>query len=64
MVESVASTTARQREDVMRVEKNVTEITSLIVHISTLIAQGENASSELDKLSRELNNTVKVFKLA
>lgn len=64
MVESVASTTARQREDVMRVEKNVTEITSLIVHISTLIAQGENASSELDKLSRELNTTVKVFKLA
>jgi methyl-accepting chemotaxis protein len=63
MVESVASTTARQREAVMRVEKNMVEITSLIDNSSKIITQGESASNELDRLSGDLNNTVKVFKL-
>ncbi len=63
MVESVAATTARQREDVMRVEKNMVEITSLIDKSAKIIAQGESASSELDTLSGDLNSTVRVFKL-
>ena len=63
MVESVASTTARQKEDVMRVERNIVEITSLIDKSSKIIIQGETASNELDRLSGELNSTVKVFKL-
>jgi methyl-accepting chemotaxis protein len=63
MVENVASTTARQREDVTRVEKNMAEITSLINNSAKTITQGEAASNELDGLSADLNNTVKVFKL-
>ena len=63
MVESVASTTARQREAVIRVEKNMVEITSLIDNSSKIITQGESASNELDRLSGDLNSTVKVFKL-
>jgi len=63
MIESVAATTARQQEDVMRVEKNINEITSLIDRSTEIITQGETASNELDKLSGDLNNTVKVFKL-
>lgn len=64
MVESVAATTARQKEDVTRVEKNMVEITSLINKSTNIITQGEAASNELDRLSGDLNNTVKVFKLA
>jgi methyl-accepting chemotaxis protein len=64
MVESVASTTARQKEDVSRVERNMVEITSLINKSTKIITQGEAASNELDRLSGDLNNTVKVFKLA
>jgi len=63
MVENVASTTARQREDVTRVEKNMVEITSLINNSAKTITQGEAASNELDRLSADLNSTVKVFKL-
>ncbi len=63
MVESVASTTARQKEDVVRVEKNMLEIISLIDKSTEIITQGESASKELDALSSELNNTVNVFKL-
>lgn len=63
MVESVASTTARQKEDVTRVENNMLEIISLIDKSADIIALGESASRELDTLSGELNNTVKVFKL-
>lgn len=63
MVESVAATTARQKEDVMRVEKNMVEITALIGKSARIIDQGETASNELDKLSGDLNNSVKVFKL-
>jgi len=63
MVESVASTTARQKEDVTRVEKNMVEITSLIDKSTKIITLGEAASTELDRLSADLNDTVKVFKL-
>jgi methyl-accepting chemotaxis protein len=63
MVESVASTTARQKEDVMRVERNMGEITALIDNSSKIINQGEAASNELDRLSGNLNDTVKIFKL-
>lgn len=63
MVESVASTTARQKEDVIRVEKTMVEITNLIDKSSSIISQGEIASRELDALSGDLNNTVRVFKL-
>jgi len=63
MVESVAAATARQKEDVMRVEKNINEITALIDRSTEIITQGETASNELDKLSGDLNDTVKVFKL-
>ena len=63
MVESVASTTARQKEDVIRVEKNMLEIISLIDKSADIITQGESASKELDALSSELNNTVNIFKL-
>jgi methyl-accepting chemotaxis protein len=63
MVESVASTTARQKEDVMRVERNIVEITSLIDKSTKIITLGEAASHELDRLSGDLNGTVKVFKL-
>jgi methyl-accepting chemotaxis protein len=63
MVESVASTTARQKADVIRVEKNMLEIISLIDKSADIISQGESASKELDALSSELNNTVNVFKL-
>ena len=63
MVESVASTTARQKEDVIRVEKTMVEITNLIDKSSIIISQGEIASRELDALSGDLNNTVRVFKL-
>ena len=63
MVESVASTTARQKEEVNRVEKNILEITTLIDISSEIILQGKSSSSELDALSKNLNDTVKVFKL-
>jgi len=63
MVENVAATTARQKEEVMRVEKNIIEITSLIDKSTFIINQGETASNELDRLSGDLNDTVKVFKL-
>lgn len=63
MVESVAATTARQKEDVIRVEKNMVEITSLIDKSAKVIEQGKSASKELDILSGDLNGTVKVFKL-
>jgi len=63
MVESVAATTARQKEDVMRVEKNMVEITSLIDKSAKIIKQGESATHELGILSSDLNGTVKVFKL-
>ena len=63
MVESVAATTARQKESVTRVESNIAEITSLIDTSTAIIAKGETASKELDALSSDLNNTVKVFKL-
>lgn len=63
MVESVASTTARQKEDVMRVEKNMLEIAALIGESANIIDHGETASKELDQLSANLNNSVKVFKL-
>jgi len=63
MVENVATTTARQKEDVMRVENNISEITALISNSAKIIAQGESASAELSKLSADLNSTVKVFKL-
>jgi methyl-accepting chemotaxis protein len=63
MVENVAATTARQREDVTRVEKNMVEITSLINNSAKTITQGEAASNELDRISADLNSTVKVFKL-
>lgn len=63
MVESVAATTARQKEDVLRVEKNIVEITSLISKSANIIQLGESASNELDILSGDLNGTVKVFKL-
>lgn len=63
MVENVAATTARQKEGVMRVEKNIIEITALIDKSSKIITQGETASNELDSLSGNLNDTVKVFKL-
>jgi methyl-accepting chemotaxis protein len=63
MVESVAATTARQKEDVMRVEKNMLEITALIEESGDIIDHGEMASKELDALSANLNNSVKVFKL-
>jgi len=63
MVENVATTTARQKEDVMRVETNIAEITALIGHSAQIINQGEAASSELSILSSDLNGTVKAFKL-
>jgi methyl-accepting chemotaxis protein len=63
MVEIVAATTARQREDVMRVEKNMVEINTLIDNTTSIITQGESASSLLDKLSGNLNESVKIFKL-
>lgn len=63
MVENVATTTARQKEDVMRVESNIAEITALIGNSSKIINQGEAASSELSILSADLNITVKAFKL-
>ncbi|HEU0186335.1 MAG TPA: methyl-accepting chemotaxis protein [Gallionellaceae bacterium] len=63
MVENVATTTARQKEDVMRVERNIAEITGLISTSAQIIAQGEAASGELSSLSGDLNNTVKAFKL-
>lgn len=63
MVESVAATTARQKEDVMRVEKNINEINMLINKSTEIVTQGEAASNELDRLSGDLNNTVMVFKL-
>jgi methyl-accepting chemotaxis protein len=63
MVENVATTTARQKEDVARVERNITEITTLIDNSSKIIDQGEAASNELSILSADLNNTVRVFKL-
>ena len=63
MVESVASTTARQSESVTRVENNIAEIATLIDTNSEIIAKGEAASKELDSLSNDLNATVKVFKL-
>lgn len=63
MVENVAATTARQKEDVTRVENNIVEITSLIDKSTKIITQGEAASNELDRLSGDLNSTVKVFKL-
>ena len=47
MVESVASTTARQSESVTRVEKNIAEIATLIDINSEIIAKGEAASKEL-----------------
>ena len=64
MVESVAATTARQKESVTRVESNIAEITMLIDTSTAIIAKGETASKELDALSSDLNATVKVFKLA
>lgn len=63
MVESVASTTSRQKESVTRVESNIAEISILIVTNTEIIAKGETASKELDALSSDLNATVKVFKL-
>ena len=63
MVENVATTTARQKEDVMRVESNIAEITALISNSAKIIDQGEAASSELSILSSDLNGTVKAFKL-
>jgi methyl-accepting chemotaxis protein len=63
MVENVAATTARQKVDVIRVEKNINEITTLIDTSTEIITQGETASRELDRLSGDLNNTVTVFKL-
>jgi methyl-accepting chemotaxis protein len=63
MVENVATTTARQKEDVMRVESNIAEITTLIKNSESIISQGESASKELSQLSADLNKTVKVFKL-
>ena len=63
MVENVAATTARQKEDVTRVENNIVEITSLIDKSTKIITLGEAASTELDRLSADLNDTVKVFKL-
>ena len=63
MVESVASATARQKEDVIRVEKTMAEITTLINKSTNIITQGEAASKELDSLSADLNTTVRVFKL-
>jgi len=39
------------------------EITSLINNSAKTITQGEAASNELDRLSADLNSTVKVFKL-
>jgi methyl-accepting chemotaxis protein len=63
MVENVATTTSRQKEDVIRVERNITEINTLISNSGNIIGQGEAASSELSILSGDLNNTVKVFKL-
>jgi len=63
MVENVAATTARQKVDVNRVEQNINEITILINTSTEIITQGETASNELDRLSGDLNNTVKVFKL-
>lgn len=63
MVENVATTTARQKVDVMRVESNITEITALIKNSENIISKGESASTELSELSADLNKTVKVFKL-
>ena len=63
MVESVASATARQKEDVIRVEKTMAEITTLMNKSTNIITQGEAASKELDALSADLNATVRVFKL-
>jgi len=63
MVENVATTTARQKEDVTRVESNIAEITTLIKNSEGIISQGESASTELSRLSSDLNKTVKVFKL-
>ncbi len=63
MVESVASTTSRQKESVTRVESNIAEISILIVTNTEIITKGEIASKELDALSSDLNATVKVFKL-
>ncbi len=63
MVENVATTTARQKEGVMRVEKNIVEITTLISHSAKIIDQGAVASNELNILSADLNGTVKAFKL-
>jgi len=63
MVENVATTTSRQKEDVIRVERNIMEINTLISNSGNIIEQGEAASSELSILSGDLNNTVKVFKL-
>ncbi len=63
MVENVASATARQKEDVIRVEKNMAEITVLISNSVQNIEQGKAASNELSSLSSDLNSTVKIFKL-
>jgi methyl-accepting chemotaxis protein len=63
MVENVATTTARQKEDVIRVERNISEITTLISNSANIINQGEAASNELSMLSTNLNNSVKIFKL-
>ena len=63
MVENVATTTARQKEDVIRVENNIAEITALIHNSANIIAQGASASTELSQLSADLNKTVTVFKL-
>jgi methyl-accepting chemotaxis protein len=63
IVENVAKTTARQKEDVNRVEKNMLEITSLIEKSSSIVDQGASASKVLDNLAGELNSSVNVFKL-
>lgn len=63
MVESVATTTSRQKEDVVRVEKVMLKITELIEKSSNIMTLGEAASSELDTLSGNLNSKVRVFKL-
>jgi methyl-accepting chemotaxis protein len=64
IVENVAATTARQKEDVIRVEQNMLQITSLIERSNSIVEQGESASQQLDNLAGELNGSVKVFKLS
>jgi methyl-accepting chemotaxis protein len=63
LVENVANTTTRQKIEVTRVETNIIEIATFIESSIQLIAQGESASNTLDRLSSDLSNTVKVFKL-